>query len=96
MVITCGGAGSVAVSDALKARLGTFPVAFIDGTGGGDSFDAGYIAGLLDGRDEVGCLTLASALGAACVRAVGATAGAFTRPEADDFLARHSLTVEAF
>ncbi len=96
VVITCGGAGSVAVSDALKARLGSFPVTFLDGTGGGDSFDAGYIAGILDGRDELGCLTLASALGAACVRAVGATAGAFTRAEANAFLASHSLSVEPF
>ncbi len=44
----------MAVSEALRARLGTYPVDFVDGTGGGDSFDAGYIAGLLvgAGRDR--------------------------------------------
>jgi len=53
-----------------------------------------YIAGLLDGRDELGCLTLASAIGASCVRAIGTTAGVFTRPEADAFLAANRLAVE--
>jgi sugar/nucleoside kinase (ribokinase family) len=93
VVITRGEHGAVAVSDALRARLGTFPVPFVDGSGGGDAFDAGYIAGLLDGRDELGCLTLASAVGASCVRSVGTTAGVFTRAEADDFLANHTLPV---
>ena len=96
VVITCGDRGSVAISDEFRARLGTFPVTFVDGSGGGDAFDAGYIAGLLDGRDELGCLKLASAIGASCVRAVGTTAGVFTRPEADAFLAVHELSIETF
>ncbi len=96
VVITCGERGSIAVSDALRVRLGTYPIPFVDGSGGGDAFDAGYIAGLLDGLDELGCLKLASAVGASCVRAVGTTAGVFTRPEADAFLAQHVLAVEAF
>ena len=95
VVITRGAHGAIAVSAALRVRLGTYPVACVDGSGGGDAFDAGYIAGLLDGRDELDCLRLASAVGASCVRAVGSTAGVFTRPEADDYLARHELAVEA-
>jgi len=94
VVITRGEQGAVAVSDALRVRLGAFPVPYVDGSGGGDAFDAGYIAALLDGRDEVGCLTFASAVGASCVRAVGTTAGVFTRPEAEAFIAKHSLAVE--
>ncbi len=94
VVITCGSKGAVVISDGLKARLGTYPIEFVDGTGGGDAFDAGYIAGLLDGLDEVACLKLASAVGASCVRAVGTTAGLFTRPEADAFIARHPLSIE--
>ena len=96
VVITCGDRGSVAVSDALRVRLGTYPVPFVDGTGGGDAFDAGYIAGLLDGLPELDCLKLASAVGASCVRAVGTTAGIFTRPEADAFLRRNELAVDPF
>ncbi len=94
VVITCGSKGSVVVSDTLRARLGTYPVEFVDGTGGGDAFDAGYIAGLLDGLDEIACLKLASAIGASCVRAVGTTAGIFTRAEADAFIAAHELKIE--
>jgi sugar/nucleoside kinase (ribokinase family) len=94
VVVTCGERGAVAVSDALRVRLGTYPVTFVDGTGGGDAFDSGYIAGLLGGLPELDCLRLASAVGASCVRAVGTTAGVFTRPEADAFIRSHELAVE--
>ena len=94
VVITLGEGGVVAVSDRLKVRLGAYPVKFVDGTGGGDAFDAGYIAGLLDGLDELECLKLASAVGASCVRAVGTTAGVFQRNEADAFVASQAIKVE--
>ncbi len=94
VVVTKGEYGAVAVSDQMSVDVGTFPIEFVDGSGGGDAFDAGYIAGLLDGRDEIGCLTLASAIGASCVRAVGTTAGVFTREEAESFLTKHTLKVE--
>jgi sugar/nucleoside kinase (ribokinase family) len=95
VVITRGDEGAVSLSDALRVKLGTYPVPFIDGSGGGDAFDAGYIVGLLDGLSELDCLKFASAIGASCVRAVGTTAGVFTRPEADAFLREHTLAVEA-
>ena len=91
VVITCGERGSVSSSEAETLEVGTYPVPFVDGSGGGDAFDAGYIAGLIEGRDERSCLALASALGASCVRAVGTTAGIFSRAEAAEFMARHSL-----
>jgi sugar/nucleoside kinase (ribokinase family) len=94
VVITMGEAGAVAVSDDHKVRVGAYPIAYVDGSGGGDAFDAGYIAGLLDGLDELGCLRRASAIGASCVRAAGTTAGVFTRAEADTFIAQHKLAVE--
>ncbi len=94
VVITCGERGAVSVSNALRVRLGTYSVPFVDGSGGGDAFDAGYIAGLLDGRSEIDCLKLASAVGASCVRAVGTTAGIFTRPEAEAFVSQNELSIE--
>ncbi len=93
VVVTQGERGAVSISDEHKLRIGTFPIPFVDGSGGGDAFDAGYIAGLLDGRDEIGCLTFASAIGASCVRAVGTTTGVFTRAEADAFVAAHRLEI---
>jgi sugar/nucleoside kinase (ribokinase family) len=94
VVITRGEHGGIALSEDLRVRLGTYRVPFVDGSGGGDAFDAGYIAGLLDGLSELDCLKLASAVGASCVRAVGTTAGVFTRPEADAFMSQHELTIE--
>src|SRR5262249_14457670 len=38
VVVTRGSQGAVSVSDALQIRLGTYPVTFVDGTGGGDAF----------------------------------------------------------
>ena len=90
VVITRGEHGAdLRLRRASASELGAYPVAFVDGSGGGDAFDAGYIAGLLDGLPELDCLKLASAVGASCVRAVGTTAGVFTRPEAEAFVRRH-------
>ncbi len=94
VVITRGEHGVVSVSDGLRVKLGTYPISFVDGSGGGDAFNAGYIVGLLEGRSELECLKLASAVGASCVRSVGTTAGVFTRAEAEDFVHKHQITVE--
>jgi sugar/nucleoside kinase (ribokinase family) len=93
-IITLGGDGAVVVEEGRRLRAGSFAVPFVDGSGGGDAFAAGYIVGLLDGLDTEGCLRTASALGASCVQAVGTTTGVFTRPQCDDFLRRHTLSVE--
>jgi sugar/nucleoside kinase (ribokinase family) len=94
VVVTCGGAGSVLVAEGLRLRAGVYPMEFVDATGGGDAFDAGYIYGLLHGLGPEDCLRYASALGASCVRAVGTTPGVFTRAECEAFLARHTLPIE--
>lgn len=94
VVITRGDRGAVVSSEHLRAKLGTYPVTFVDGSGGGDAFDAGYIAGLIDDLSEQDCLKLASAVGASCVRAVGTTAGIFSRPEANAFMSQHELAFE--
>ena len=80
----------------MRSGSGSAPIRspFVDGSGGGDAFNAGYIVGLLEGRSELDCLKLASAVGASCVRAVGTTAGVFTRAEAEEFIGRHELAVE--
>jgi sugar/nucleoside kinase (ribokinase family) len=94
VVVSMGDRGLISLSDENEVRMGSFPVPFVDGTGGGDAFIAGYIVGLLEGKSEMECLTLASAVGASCVREVGATPGVFRRHEADEFLARHEIPVE--
>ncbi len=94
VIVTLGDRGAVLAGERDRLRSGAYAVEFVDGSGGGDAFAAGYVAGLLRGLDEEGRLRLASALGASCVRAVGTTAGVFTRPECDAFLARNTLAIE--
>jgi sugar/nucleoside kinase (ribokinase family) len=92
-VVTMGGEGAVLVSDGLRLEAGVFSMPYVDGSGGGDAFDAGFIYGLLRGLDAEGCLQVASALGASCVRAIGTTPGVFTRDECEQFLGEHALAV---
>lgn len=94
VVITMGGAGSIWVDDAVRLKAGVFSVPFVDGTGGGDAFDAGIMIGLLRNLPPEECLRLGSALGASCVRAVGTTPGVFTRPECEEFLRTNQLKIE--
>ena len=93
-IITMGGEGTLLVGERLRLRAGVYPVEFVDGSGGGDAFAAGYICGMLEGRGPEDCLRLASALGASCVRAVGTTTGVFTRAECEAFLGGHELPIE--
>ena len=72
----------------------TYPAEFVGGTGAGDAFSAGYIAGLLEGGDPLDCLRLGSALGASCVQSVSATDSVFNRQQARDFMAAHELPIE--
>lgn len=95
VVITCGEEGAILVSDQTRLRSEVFRVPFIDGTGSGDAFVAGYIHGLLNNRSPDECLRLGSALGASCVGQTGATQGVFSREELEAFLQTHSLQVSA-
>lgn len=94
VVITCGGQGAILQTSEDCWRSGIFPVEFVDGTGSGDAFAAGYITGLLERASPRRCLEIGSALGASCVRRPGATTGVFHRGELDEFLANHRLKIE--
>lgn len=52
-----------------------YPVTAVDATGAGDAYVAGFLAGTLMGWDLKATAELASATGAACVTAIGTTAG---------------------
>ena len=52
-----------------------YPVTAVDATGAGDAYVAGFLAGTLMGWDLKATSELASATGAACVTAIGTTAG---------------------
>jgi sugar/nucleoside kinase (ribokinase family) len=86
VVITAGREGAYAVSPTERVHLAAFPVDQVDGTGSGDAFVAGFIAALLEKRPLRDCLRCGAAMGASCVRAVGATTGVFDRGELETFL----------
>lgn len=91
VIITCGESGSVTAHPGGLLHAARFEVPLVDGTGSGDAFAAGFIHGLIDNLPLADCLHRGAALGASVVTRAGATTGALTRPELDDFLASHPL-----
>jgi sugar/nucleoside kinase (ribokinase family) len=95
VVITRGERGALLATDGLLVQVAPYPTQFVGGTGAGDAFDAGFIAGMLAGEDPIGCLKWGAALGASCVRSISATESVFTRDEALKFMATHELKLTA-
>jgi sugar/nucleoside kinase (ribokinase family) len=93
VVITRGHKGVVVASASGVFAANSFPIEFVDGTGGGDAFAAGYVHALLSGDDVKECVRVGSALGASCVRATGATTGVFNAAELAEFLKSRTLGV---
>ena len=94
VVITGGEQGVHVMQHGLRLRSDAYPTTFRGGTGAGDAFDAGFIAGHLNGLDLRGCLRWGSAMGASCVRSTSATGSVFDRTEALAFMASHALHIE--
>ncbi len=58
----------------------------MDTTGAGDSFCAGFMAGLVHGYDAVSCCKIGAAVGAHCCMAVGASTGMVSFEKILDFI----------
>ncbi len=93
-IITRGGVGCVIVSSTGRFEAAAHPVPFVDGTGSGDAFAAGYVYGLLHRAETEHCVRLGSALGASCVQSTGATTGVFNAAELEAFVSTHALQIE--
>jgi sugar/nucleoside kinase (ribokinase family) len=83
-----GGDGGLVVARNAAARVDAPEVEVVDAIGAGDAFDAGFLAGWLDGRPPEDCLQLAVASGSISVRAVGGTDGQPDRAEAEELAGR--------
>lgn len=83
VVVKLGAEGAVAVRGEQVVRSPSLAVDAVDATGAGDSFAAGFIAGMLDGRPLEETLALACACGALSTRAVGGTGA---QPELEEAL----------
>ena len=65
----------VAAADGTAFHEPIFPVKAIDALGAGDAFVAGFLAGVVRDWDLSECARFATAVGASCVTALGATTG---------------------
>lgn len=91
--ITCGGDGAVLDGPAGRWQAGVYNVPAVDATGTGDAFVAGFLYGLLREAPPERCLQWGTALGASCVRHLGATTGVFTASELMEFVEREHLVI---
>jgi len=82
VVVKLGAEGALAVEDGDTIRAAAKPVDAVDGTGAGDSFDAGFLAARLNGDDLAHALALGCACGALSTRRAGGTAAQPTLEEA--------------
>lgn len=94
-IVTQGDRGAILITDDTRLKAGVYPVQPVDSTGTGDAFAAGYLYGLLRGEEISQCLKFGTALGASCVRSMGATTGVFNAKELAEFVQSQALSVEA-
>ena len=95
-IVTEGDRGAIVIGPETRLRAGVYPVKPIDGTGTGDAFASGFLYGLLRKESLAQCLKLGTAMGASCVRSMGATTGVFNEKDLNEFVAANSLAVESF
>ena len=87
-VVTLGAAGaSYATRGQAETRAPAFAVDVVDSTGCGDAFSAGFLAGLVEGRDPVAAMEIGLASGSMVATGLGSDAGATSRAELDEFMA---------
>ena len=94
VVVTGGARGAWSVSADASLWAAPADVRFVDGTGAGDAFTAGYVAGLVEGLAAHDRLRLGAVLGASCVTRVGSTAGVLDRQAAAEQLLRAPPAIE--
>ncbi|MFM9134255.1 MAG: carbohydrate kinase family protein, partial [bacterium] len=82
VVITCGGRGALYADHDRALDVAPLEVDFVDGSGAGDAFTAGIVAGMLRGWATEEALRYASALGASVCRGVGCHSTRFSDAEA--------------
>jgi len=94
VVITQGARGALARRANEVIQVGAYSVRSVDGSGAGDAFAAGFVAGLLEDWSLEETLRFASAVGASCTRALGCINGVFDFEEARAFVSGQPLKLE--
>ena len=93
IVIKMGENGSYASTPEAEYLASAYPVNAVDATGAGDAYVAGFLAGTIMDWDLKATAELASATGAACVTAIGTTAGIQNLEETLKIVVSHRLPV---
>ncbi len=75
VVLKLGAEGCLVANDQGLVRVPSMATEIVDTTGAGDCFDAGFIAGLVNGLEDVAAARLGAAAAAACIRHVGGAVG---------------------
>ena len=86
-VIKLGGKGSMAVENGKVFSAPAYRVKAVDTTGAGDSFNAGFVSGFLEGLPTGDCLRRGNACGALSVTKLGGNTGFPFRAELEKWLA---------
>lgn len=73
VIIKAGKKGCVACGEKERFSMDSLAVKAIDSSGAGDSFVAGFLSALLDGKDLYSCCQAGTARAAVCVQHLGAT-----------------------
>ncbi len=92
VVYKCGPEGSVAFASGQEIRTGIFPADAIKPTGAGDSFMAGMMTSLAEGRPVPEAILRGSACASIVVARPGCAPAMPTLRELEDFLATHDCT----
>jgi sugar/nucleoside kinase (ribokinase family) len=81
VVVKMGSQGALVKSAKFSGQIPIFKVHTVDATGAGDAFDGGFLTGLFNNWSVEQSAIFASAVGAKCVTAFGATTGVVSYEE---------------
>jgi sugar/nucleoside kinase (ribokinase family) len=93
VVIKRGGAGAAGIRDGVVVEVPAEPVDVIDTTGAGDCFNAGFLAGWLEGLDLRDALTLGVLCGSRAVTGYGGYRGCPREAEFRTLAASRGITL---
>jgi sugar/nucleoside kinase (ribokinase family) len=89
IVAKLGADGASTITDGNRLSVPAYPVATVDTTGAGDSFNAGFLHGWLRGQAVADCLRLGAACGALSTLGLGGTARQPDAAEAESLVRAH-------
>ena len=89
VIYKMGHEGAVTFFEGQEIRTGIYPVTAVKPNGAGDSFMAGLLAGIADGRDLKEAILRGSACASIVVSKAGCAPSMPTRDQLEDFLAGH-------